>query len=195
VQTKKSWRFDHALLAAVVLAVASPACGQPANSGSPPSQLSPLTVRDLNNQPVATPCLADGKRVTMIIYADPDHYRQNEYFVHRIKQYVFPLDEFCGYGIVNLSDTYLPTFVLRLILKTIRSRSEAERKAVILTDPDHTVARGWQLGDCNNQVVVLLLDGDGRLLFWKKGAMDARETDHFIGLITSRISHYRLRSQ
>ena len=172
-----------------------PALGQTSEAGSPPGRLSALTIRDLNNQATPTPCLADGKRVTMVIYADPDHYRQNEYFVDRIKQYVFPLGEFCGYGIVNLKDTYLPTFVLRLILKTIRGRSEPERKAVILTDPDHTVAKGWRLGDCNNQVVVLLLDRDGRLLFWKKGAMDERETDHFIGLITSRISNYRLREK
>ncbi len=164
-----------------------------AQQGSPPTMFFPVTIEDLQRNPTATPCMGDGQHVTMIIYADPDHYRQNEYFVDRIKKYIFPLDEFCGYGVVNLKDSYLPTFMLRIILRTIRSRSEAESKALILTDPDLRLAKAWQLGDCNNQVVVILLDKDGRLLYWKAGALNEEETTHFIALITSRISHYSLR--
>jgi predicted transcriptional regulator len=158
----------------------------------PPDQFQPLSIRDLDNHPVQTPCVGEGKRVTMIIYADPDRYKQNEYFVDRIKKYKFPLDEFCGYGVVNLKDTVLPNFMLRFILRTIRNRSEQERKAIILMDPDRILAKAWNLGDCNNQVAVILLDKNGKLLFWKAGELTEAETTQFIGLITSRVSHYSL---
>ncbi len=164
-----------------------------AQQDGPPAQFFPVAIEDLQRNPTVTPCMGDGQHVTMIIYADPDHYRQNEYFVDRIKKYIFPLDEFCGYGVVNLKDSYLPTFMLRIILRTIRSRSEQESKALILADPDLLLAKAWQLGDCNNQVVVILLDKEGKLLYWKAGALNEEETDHFISLITSRISHYSLR--
>lgn len=181
-----SYRHYSALFVAVVISFF-------ADAQQPLSTLTALSIRDLENRPINTPCIADGHRVTMIIYADPDSYKQNEYFVDRIKKYILPMDEFCGYGVVNLKDTFMPSFMLRFILRTIRGRSEPEKKAIILTDPDHILAKNWRLGDCNNKVVTLLLDEKGNLLFWKSGGLNEAETTHFIELVTSRVSHYSIR--
>lgn len=131
----------------------------------------------------------------MIIYADPDVYKQNEYFVDRIKKYILPMDEFCGYGVVNLKETFMPNWMLRFILRTIRSRSEPESKAVILTDPDRILAKTWNLGDGNNKVITILLGEKGELLYWKAGGLNETETTLFIELVTSRVSHYSLRPE
>jgi predicted transcriptional regulator len=172
------------------------ACAQclPTFAQHPPSRFSALQIRDLDNHPAQTPCIADGHRLTMIIYADPDSYKQNEYFVDQIKKYVLPMDEFCGYGVVNLKDTFMPAFMLRFILRTIRNRSEPESKAVILTDPNRILAQNWKLGDCNNKVVTILLDNRGDLLYWKSGGLNEVETAHFIELVLSRVSRYSLRA-
>ncbi|MBB6459099.1 YtfJ family protein [Flammeovirga kamogawensis] len=145
-----------------------------------------VDIRDLHNKPAVTPGI--GEKVTLIFYPDPDSPSQNDVFVDEIKRWKFPEEEYMAYGIVNLADSPYPNSVIRFMTRMVRKRSKQEADALILTDPKSLVQEAWNTGDCNNSFAILLVDADGKVLFWKAGALEADEITFIIDEIKSNVS-------
>ncbi|MBN1532637.1 MAG: hypothetical protein JXA20_08245 [Spirochaetes bacterium] len=137
-----------------------------------------VQVRDASDRPAAIPYL--GRKTVLIFYVDPDVPDQNDPFSEALKKHRFPAERFFGLGIVNLKDApFLPNSIVRAMVR----REIRENNAVILTDPDRILQSAWNLGDCNNKSVIILLDPQRRVRFYKKGALTEGEIQSTIQAI------------
>jgi predicted transcriptional regulator len=135
-------------------------------------------VRDASDRPASIPHL--GKKTVLIFYVDPDVPYQNDPFAEALKKHRFPQDKFFGMGIVNLRDApLLPNSIVRAMVR----REIRANNAVILTDPDRILQGAWDLGDCNNKSVIILVDPQRRVRFFKKGALTEGEIQSTIQTI------------
>jgi hypothetical protein len=126
-----------------------------------------------------------GEKPVLIFYPDPDVPNQNKNFSEAMKKTNFPPARFAGMGIVNLKDApFIPDSLIRFM---IRREIEADKRAVIYTDPDRLLQKAWRLGDCNNKFVIILIDKNMKVLFIKKGEMTQEEIDRVIGLIREMV--------
>jgi len=77
-----------------------------------------------------------------------------------------------------------PNWIIRAI---IRSKIKKYNVA-ILADADRALINQWNLGDCNNKSVVILIGKDKKLKYFKKGALSDSETKDTIALIKKTIA-------
>ena len=102
----------------------------------------------------------------MIFYIDPDHHKQNEDFTtdmeenHRVEG-----ENLFGFGVMNLKDA--PMIPNGMARNMARKRT-ASNGATVLADQNNTLRDAWQLGDCNNMFVLLLVSKEGDLVFMRK---------------------------
>ena len=136
-----------------------------------------VTVRDARDKPAQIPHL--GQKTVLIYYVDPDVSNQNDPFTRALKKYKFPDEKFYGLGIVNLLDTKYPNAIVRAMVR----REMKASNAVILTDPDSILQKSWDLGNCNNKSVIILIDKNRKVRFFKKGALSDSEISSAIDLI------------
>lgn len=141
-------------------------------------------IRDARNKPMPVPAL--GKKMVLIFYPDPDNPDQNKEIGDAMKKTNFGLKHFMCMGIVNLKDAPLyPDWLLRMV---IRRELATHKKAVIYTDPDRLLQKAWNLGDCNNRFVVILIDKDRRVLLVKKSKMTPQEIRWTIQTISDYVT-------
>ncbi|MFH1131388.1 MAG: YtfJ family protein [Pseudomonadota bacterium] len=136
-----------------------------------------VQVRDANDKPAAIPDL--GKKVIALFYTDPDEKEQNEPFREMLKLNKFDRTRYRGMGIANLKDTWKPNFLVRKIIR----RKIEKFKSLILTDPDHILKNKWDLGDCNEKDVVIIIGKDKKVYYIKKGPMTNAEKHKGIDLV------------
>lgn len=141
------------------------------------AQLSNPDLRDASDAPAKIPDF--GKKVLAIFYTDPDVSDLNDPFADMLK--AADLDEsiYRGMGVANMKDTWLPNSVIRSIIR----RKIEKYDATILTDPDHLLSKAWDLGDCDGQSIVIIVDKQGRARYYKRGAMSAAEMESAFALV------------
>ena len=149
-------------LGAILITAMVPARAMALNVGD---TVSSVQVRDANNEPAWIPDI--GKKVISLFYTDPDVKDQNEKFREELKAKNFDKNKYRGMGVANLKDTWKPNFIIR---KIIRGKME-KFKSLILTDVDHTLKNKWNLGDCNEKDVVIIIGKDRKVKYFKPGPM------------------------
>lgn len=141
-----------------------------------------VSIRDANDKPATIPFF--GQRVITIFYTDADVSDQNDPFADYLKAADLPEDKHKGIGIANLKDApWKPNSLIRAI---IRSKIE-KYDATILTDPDLTLAKSWNLGNCDELSVVIVIDKAGKVQYVKKGALSKAEMEKVLTLIKGLI--------
>ena len=84
------------------------------------------------------------------------------------------------FGIVNLKDApMLPNSIVRAMIR----KKVKQTGAAIYTDPDRILSKAWDLGDCNDQFVLLFVTKDGEVEFMSKGEMTQQQIDEFYRVI------------
>lgn len=152
-----------------------------AHAASVGQELSNVQIRDAEDKPAWIPDF--GKKLISVFYNDADEADMNDPLADAIKARNFEETKYKGIGIGNLKDSKFPNFIIRKIIK-----GKIEKyKTTILTDPDLTLARAWDLGDCNNTSVFLLIGKDGRVKYLKKGPIRGAEIDVIVKLIEDLI--------
>ncbi len=143
-----------------------------------------VQIRDAHNKPMYIPAL--GKKMLLIFYPDPDNPSHNKEIGDAMKKTNFGLKHFMCMGIVNLKDAPLyPDWLLRIV---IRRELASHDKAVIYTDPNHILKKAWNLGDCNNRFLVLLIDENRRVLLFKRTKMTQKEIKWVIKTIAAHVN-------
>jgi len=140
-----------------------------------------LPVKDSNDNPASIPGL--GSKVLTVFYTDPDVKDQNDPFADMLKKENLDKSKYNGVGIANLKDTWKPNSVIRMVVRS----KEAKYNSKIFTDPSYIVKDGWNLGDCDGQSVVIIVDKSGVVKYVKKGALNENERKEALALIKKLI--------
>ncbi|MDO4757985.1 MAG: YtfJ family protein [Rikenellaceae bacterium] len=137
-------------------------------------QVENVTLRDLNDEAAKLPYF--GEKNLLIFYIDPDRHKQNEDFTYEIEENGRASGEnIHGFGIINLKDTMLPNGIIRSMA---RKRTE-KNGATVLTDKDRTLQDAWNLGDCNNKFVLMIVSKEGKIVFIRKGELSEKDKEEF----------------
>jgi predicted transcriptional regulator len=136
-----------------------------------------LELRDANDKPATIPDF--GSKVLAIFYTDADVADMNDPLADKLKEIKLDESVYRGLGIVNLKDSKAPNFVIRGV---VRGKIE-KYKSIILTDPNHALADGWSLGDCNNTSVIVVLGKDKKVRHVQRGPVRGKDIDTIVALI------------
>lgn len=144
-----------------------------------PRKISHVTVHDLRGKPAKLPHW--GEKNLLIFYVDPDHHRQNhEFTVDMEENHRVVGENLYGFGVMNLKDA--PLIPNDMACYFARKRTE-KNKAVILADEQCIVRNMWELGDCNNQFVLMIVSKEGELVYVHKGVFTKADTDEFYRVV------------
>ncbi|MFI3318916.1 MAG: hypothetical protein SNH88_06990 [Rikenellaceae bacterium] len=134
-----------------------------------------VEVLDLYGKPAVLPEF--GKKNLMIFYVDPDRARQNHEFTVELEENKLAEGEnLLGFGVMNLKDApMIPNGLARMMA---RARTK-KNKALILSDQDRVISREWDLGDCNNNFIIMLINREGEILFMSRGELTEEEKTEF----------------
>jgi predicted transcriptional regulator len=144
--------------------------------------LANVSIKDANDKPATIPDF--GKKVLFIVYADSQTADDNDPLAEAIRKRKFDTAKYRGMGVANLADSWAPDFVIRMV---IRRKIEQFNKT-ILTDDNHTLARMWKLGDCDDVSVVMVIGKDKKLKYLKRGKVRGEEIDKVIQIIAEAIA-------
>jgi hypothetical protein len=169
------------VLAFPLIIAASAMMGIWADAATVGQELSNVQIRDADDQPTWIPHF--GKKLIGIFYNDADEADMNDPLADTVKAKNFDESKYQGIGIGDLKDSKFPNFIIR---KIIRGKIE-KYQATILTDPDLALAKAWDLGDCNNTAVFILIGKDKKVRYIKKGPIRGTEIEAIVKLIEDLI--------
>lgn len=136
-------------------------------------------LEDLSGKSIKIPFW--GEKNLLIFYIDPDKASQNHEFtieLEKNKKAVGP--EMFAFGILNLKDApLLPNFIVMSMTK----RRTAENKALVLADKDRILSKAWNIGDCNNKFVIMIINKSKELIFIRKGILSDKDKEEFYKII------------
>ncbi len=138
----------------------------------------PVEIRDMNNKPMMLPEL--GKKTLVIFYVDPDTPNQNKKFREYLEINQIHSPNLYCFGVVNLKDApLLPNAVVRPIAEKKAKETDSE----IFSDPDRILAREWDLGDCNNKFMIIIVNTDMVIEFCRWGDYTEADIEEFYRVI------------
>ena len=151
-------------------------------AGAQPGEtLENLTLRDGDDKPAQIPDF--GAKVLAVFYTDADEKDMNDPLADAIKARKFDENRYRGVGVVNLADSKAPNFLIR---RAVREKI-AKYKATIVTDPDRLVAKAWNLGDCNNTSVFVLIGKDAKVVHEQRGPIRGDDIPKIVEMIAKLV--------
>ena len=146
-----------------------------------PRKVENVTIKDLYGNPATLPNW--GEKNLLVFYVDPDAYLQgndnNKFadFLEKTSRAAGP--EIYGFGIMNFPDTWLPKNFLR---KICRKRVE-KNGAIIIDDSEHIFRNAWNLGDCNNKFMIMIVSTEGELVYILRDEIDEAGKEEFFRMV------------
>lgn len=140
-----------------------------------PRTVADVQLLDLDGKPAGLPHF--GEKNLMIFYVDPDHHKQNHDFTVELEEnHRAEGENLYGFGVMNLKDApMVPNGMARSMAK----KRTAKNGATVLADQKSALRDAWQLGDCNNQFVLMIVNREGELVFMKKGVLSEADKEEF----------------
>lgn len=140
-----------------------------------PRKVNNVEVLDLDGKPTKLPYW--GEKNLMIFYVDPDRHKQNNDFTVELEEnHRAQGDNIYGFGVMNLKDApMVPNGMARNMAK----KRTAKNGALVLADQDRILSTAWELGDCNNQFVLMIVSKEGELVFLRKGVLSEQDKADF----------------
>ncbi len=106
-------------------------------------------------------------KVHVLFYVDPDEKDTNEHYSAALKAKEYSKKgAFGSIAIINLAATWKPNFVIESLLK---SKQEEFPNTIYVKDKTKVLVKEWGVADDASNI--LIFSKDGRLLFYKSGAM------------------------
>jgi len=143
-----------------------------------PRKVSNVELLDLKKNAVQLPYY--GEKNLMIFYVDPDARKQNEAFTYELEEtHRAESPEIYGFGIINAKDTWYPNGTIRMFAR----KRTAKNGALVLMDDNRILPANWEIGDCDNQFVLLFVNKAGELVFMRKGELTEQDKQEFYKVI------------
>ena len=89
-----------------------------------------------------------------------------------------------GYAVLNLADTKLPSGLVRGIVRLVLGKNIP---SLNYADNAHSLRNAWKLPDVNNKFVLMFIDKDGYLVFYRESPMSPEDKE----LMYNTIQRYR----
>lgn len=145
-----------------------------------PRKVENIELTDLYGKPARMPMW--GEKNLLIFYVDPDRPRQNHDFTVEMEEnHRAAGDNIYGFGIVNLRDSWYPVSD-DFIRKICRKRTE-KNGATIICDADSSIRDKWDLGNCNNKFLIMIVTREGELVYCHKGEYTEEEKEEFYSIV------------
>lgn len=149
--------------------------------GTLPRKVENPTICDMEGNVAKLPYW--GEKNLMIFYVDPDSYvgrNANKDFSAEIEENNRATGpNIYGFGIINTADTKLPKGMVR---NMARKRCE-KSGALSLDDQNHSIVKGWGLGDCDGCFAILVINKAGELVYCQKEELTAEGKKAFYDFI------------
>ena len=131
-----------------------------------PRKVNNVEVLDLDGKPAKLPYW--GEKNLMIFYVDPDRHKQNNDFTVELEEnHRAQGDNIYGFGVMNLKDApMVPNGMARNMAKKRTAKNGA-------------LGTAWELGDCNNHFVLMIVSKEGELVFLRKGVLSEQDKADF----------------
>ena len=173
-------KCKHLISLAAMIAVATGVqAAEPTDAAKVPHKVKNVKINDLDGNETTLPMW--GEKNLMIFYVDPDHPKQNEDFTVELEEnHRASGDNIVGFGIMNLKDA--PMVPNGMARKLAAKRTE-KNGATVLADENRVLSTAWQLGDCNNQFVLMIVSKEGELVFLRKGELTAADKEAFYSTV------------
>ena len=146
-----------------------------------PRKVENVTIKDLYGNPATLPHW--GEKNLLIFYVDPDAYlamNKNNKFAEELEENCRAAGpEIYGFGIMNFPDTWLPKNLLR---KICRKRVE-KNGATIIDDSEHIFKNAWNLGDCGNKFMLMIVSKEGELVYILRDEIDEAGKEEFYRIV------------
>jgi hypothetical protein len=146
------------------------------NAASVGQDLSNPQLKDANDKPATIPDF--GTHVITLTYANVKAGDYGDPMNDATKARKYDKSVYRGLGVANLKDSWQPNSLIR---SKVRDKIE-QYKSVILTDDDHLLAKAWNLGNCKDKSVFVLIGKDKKIKYirytdksnpWNKADIDA----------------------
>ena len=124
-----------------------------------PRKVNNVEVLDLDGNPAKLPHW--GEKNLMIFYVDPDRHKQNNDFT------------------VELEENHRAQSDNIFMARNMAKKRTAKNGALVLADQDRILSKAWELGDCNNQFVLMIVSKEGELVFLRKGVLSEQDKADF----------------
>lgn len=160
------------LLLALLMCISAPAEAQEL-----PRKVRNMALENQDSQRVYIPHW--GEKNLLIFYIDPEVASQNDDLLDYISSSMcITSPNIKGLGIVNLKDAVYPNWMVRKIANARNAKSNT----TILYDTSNHISEAWDLGNCNNKFVTILINKSGELIYYYKGSMPKSEQQRFIAI-------------
>jgi hypothetical protein len=118
-----------------------------------------IQIRDANDKPAVVPGI--GTTAVGLIYSDTEASDLSDSLADAITAKKFDKSLYTGVGVADLKDSAAPNFIIRAVVK-----SKIEKyKSIILTDADLSLPRAWNLGNCDNKSIYILVGKDKKIKY------------------------------
>ncbi|MFI3288548.1 MAG: hypothetical protein SNH55_02295 [Rikenellaceae bacterium] len=135
-----------------------------------------VTILNLNGEEAQIPYW--GEKNLMLFYVDPDRANQNQNYTDELERSKRAEGEnLVGMGIMNLKDA---PFIPNRLARAMANKRTEKNHAIVLSDEGRILATEWELGDCNNKFVSILVNRDGEIVYLKKGEFTPEEWEEFL---------------
>lgn len=155
------------------------------NALSVGQEVANVNIKDANNNPATIPDF--GSKVLTIVYGDKEAADFSDPISDALKAKNFPESKQRGIGIANLKDSFAPDSVIRMMVR----RKIEKYKVTVLTDVDNTFPNSWQIGNCNNRSVFIIVGKDKKIkyikAFDKNNKPNQADIDYVVSLVSSLI--------
>lgn len=121
-----------------------------------------LQLIDVYDNPKAMPYI--GQKVISIMYTDPDVKDVNDPLSNAMDAKKYDKTKLCAMGIANCKDTWIPNAGIRMKAKQKQNQFP---ESVILLDENKTLSGAWQLGNCDETGVVIIIGKDKKIKYIK----------------------------
>ncbi len=121
--------------------------------------------------------------VFVMFYVDPDEKDVNEHYTQALKKFKKENNlHFQSIAIINLAATWKPNFVIEKILS---SKQEEFPNTIYVKDKSSVLVKEWEVADDASNIIIF--DKDGKVLFYKSGAMSDDDTNKSFKLIKENL--------
>ncbi len=156
---------------------------KPAFSVAVNQQVNDVRLADAYGNQSGIPYL--GSKVVAIIYADPDRKDMNDPLSNAMTEKKWPKDKVVMIGLVNMRDSWIADFALNIAIK---SKQKQFPDAVIMKDQDSSLKNGWNLGDCNDTSVVVIIGKERTVKYISKGPVRGSEINRVLQIVDASIT-------
>jgi hypothetical protein len=122
-----------------------------------------IKLTNLNNSEIQIPDF--GKKMLFIVYLDPDVEGITDELTDAVNKKGYPQARLGALGVVNCKDTWIPD---KAIITKARFMQKKYPESEILLDKSSTLKTNWNIGDCNNVAVIMIVGQDKKIKFIKK---------------------------